>query len=105
MGFKVVWSDFAENELDKIYLYYSEHASIAIAKKIVNNLISEPDKLINNPEICQREELLLNREIQYFSLICGNYKLIYSIDKELKLIKITDVFDTRQNPVKIKRTK
>ena len=34
-----------------------------------------------------------------------NYKIIYSVDIELKLIKVADVFDTRQNPIKIKRNK
>ncbi|QYJ69044.1 type II toxin-antitoxin system RelE/ParE family toxin [Flavobacterium litorale] len=105
MGFKVVWSDFAKSELDKIFEYYCENASTNFAKKIVQKIISEPDRLINNPEISQREELLLNREIDYFSLLCDNYKIIYSVDKKLQLIKIADVFDTRQNPIKLKRNK
>lgn len=41
----------------------------------------------------------------YRYLVCDNYKISYSVDVELKLIKIADVFDTRQNPVKMKRTK
>ena len=53
----------------------------------------------------QIEELLIDREETYTYLICKNYKIIYSVDHKLKRIKIADIFDTRQNPVKIKRVK
>jgi len=105
MVYKVQWSDFAENELNKIFEYYCERAGINVANRIVLKIILEPNRLINDPEISQREELLLDRESKYFYLICDSYKLIYSVDKALKLIKIADVFDTRQNPVKLKRNK
>jgi len=105
MGFKIIWSDFAETELDKIFDYYAEKAGLQVAKKIVEKIISEPDKILSHPEITQVEELLLDRENDYRYLVCDNYKIIYSIDLKQKLIMIADVFDTRQNPTKIKRTK
>jgi hypothetical protein len=52
----------------------------------------------------QIEELLIDRQYAYRYIVCKNYKIIYSIDYTLQLIKIADVFDTRQNPTKIKRT-
>ena len=105
MGFKIIWSDFAETELDKIFEYYVENASLKVAKNIIEKIISEPNKIISHPEITQVEELLLDRENNYRYLICDNYKIIYSIYSDQKLIMIADVFDTRQNPTKIKRTK
>ena len=103
--FEIIWSDQAENELDKIFEYYSEFVSIRVAKDILKEIIEEPNRLVSSPEISQREDLLLDREDEYRYLICGNYKLIYSIDVKAKCVKIADVFDTRQNPSKIKRTK
>jgi plasmid stabilization system protein ParE len=38
MAYKVQWSDFAENELDKIFEYYLERAGINVAKRIVQKL-------------------------------------------------------------------
>ena len=38
-------------------------------------------------------------------LVFKNYKLIYSADTENGFIKIADIFDTRQNPTKLQRTK
>jgi toxin ParE1/3/4 len=105
MKFEILWSDFAENQLDKIFEYYLENASLKVAKDLLQEIISEPNKLIKNPEIMQIENLLLDREDNYRYIICKNYKIIFSIDKNKNAIKIADVFDTRQNPIKIKRTK
>lgn len=103
--FEIIWSDHAEIELDKIFEYYSEFASIRVANNLIQKIVKEPNKLLSNPEISQREELLLNREIEYRYLVCKSYKIIYSIDSKAKFIKIADVFDSRQNPTKIKRNK
>ncbi|WP_071387081.1 type II toxin-antitoxin system RelE/ParE family toxin [Roseivirga seohaensis] len=91
--------------MDEIYNYYEKKASPSIAKKLVKEIISEPEKLIKAPFIGQEEELLKQRKIGYRYLVFKNYKLIYSVDTENGFIKIADVFDTRQNPPKLKRIK
>jgi len=101
MILKIIWSEFAETQLDKIYEYYEKNASPRIAKKLLKVIINEPEKLIQKPLIGQEEELLKQREIHYRYLVYKNYKLIYSVDMENGFIKIADVFDCRQNPVKI----
>jgi plasmid stabilization system protein ParE len=105
MNVKVIWSEFAETQLDEIYEYYKEKASLKIANKIVTGIIKESDKLIKASFIGQEEDLLKDREIHYRYLVFKNYKVIYSVDEQNGFIKIADVFDTRQNPPKIKRTK
>lgn len=103
--FKVIWSDFAGKQLDLIFEYYAENASEKIAKKLIKNLLQEPEKLIRNNQIGQIEELLVSKNKAFRYLIYKNYKIIYLIDEKECLIKIYDVFDTRQNPIKIKRNK
>jgi len=105
MIFKIIWSEFAGTQLDEIYEYYKDKASTKVAKKLVRGIINEPKKLIKSPLIGQKEELLKQRETEYRYLIFKNYKLIYSVDNQNGYIKIADVFDTRQNPIKITRTK
>ncbi|WP_121667380.1 type II toxin-antitoxin system RelE/ParE family toxin [Mesonia aquimarina] len=105
MNFKIIWSDFSETQLDEIYEYYEKKASLKVATKIVTGIIKESEKLIKASFIGQEEELLKNREIQYRYLVFKNYKVIYSVDEQNGFIKIADVFDTRQNPTKIKKTK
>ena len=105
MAFKIIWSEFASSQLDEIFEYYKAEASLKVAKRLLKELINEPKKLIKSPEIGQKEESLKQRIIEYRYFVFKNYKLIYSVDKENEYIKIADVFDTRQNPPKIKRTK
>lgn len=105
MSFKIIWSEFAETQLDEIYAYYKQNAGQRAAQKLLHEIINEPKKLIQSPQIGQEEELLKERKINYRYLVFKNYKLIYSIDTENGFIKIADVFDTRQNPPKLKRYK
>jgi plasmid stabilization system protein ParE len=105
MNFKLIWSDFAEIQLDEIYEYYEKAAGVKIASKIVTGIIEASEKLRKASFIGQEEELLKERTIQYRYLVFKNYKIIYSVDEQNGLVKIADVFDTRQNPSKLKRTK
>ena len=105
MKLEIIWSEFAERQLDLIFLYYREKADEKQAKKLIQDIIKEPDRLIKDPFIGQEELLLRGRKNLYRYLIYKNYKIIYSIDEEMALIKIADVFDTRQNPVKMNRVK
>lgn len=105
MNFKIIWSVFSESQLDEIYNYYEKEASSKIAMQIVTGIIRETDKLIKASFIGQEEELLKDRKNQYRYLVSKNYKIIYWVDEQNGFIKITDVFDTRQNPPKLKRTK
>ena len=102
---RIIWSQFAETQLDEIYDYYKRKASAGVATNLVRGIINAPKRLIKAPDIGQKEELLKDRKIQYRYLVFKNYKLIYSVDEEKGTIKIADVFDTRQNPPKMKRTK
>jgi toxin ParE1/3/4 len=105
MEFEVIWSDFAETQLDEIFEYYKRKAGEKVSVKLIRGIINEPKKLVKLSLIGQEEELLKERKIEYRYLVYKNYKLIYSIDNKNGFIKIADVFDTRQNPPKLKRTK
>ena len=105
MEYKIIWSSFAVSELDNIYKYYLEKAGSKVAKSIIQIILNEPNRLIVTSEMFQTEELLIGREQIYRYIVCEKYKIIYSVDNFLKLIKIADVFDTRQNPINIIRNK
>ncbi len=105
MEYTVIWSEFSESLLDEIFNYYEKRTkSYSIAKSIIERILLAPDRLLNNPKLGQKELLLEDRDLEYRYIIESNYKLIYYIDKHQKTINIVDVFDTRQNPVKIGRT-
>ena len=103
MGLEVYWTEFSEKELEKIFDYYYEKVSYRFAKKLTDGIYNEALKLEKQPEIGQIEELLKNRKEKFRYLVFNNYKIIYWINNLEGEIEINDVFDTRQNPIKIKR--
>ena len=106
MKYEIIWSDFAEKQIDEIHkFYYNKTKSLNIANRIVSRIIIAPDSLKHSPEIGQREPALTNRKLEYRYIVESNYKLIYTINKEKQQVRITDIFDTRQSPTKIKRNK
>ena len=40
--FVIIWSDFAEKQLDEIYEYYQQVAGSRIASKLLKGIIEEP---------------------------------------------------------------
>lgn len=74
-----------------------------LQKKLINGIYNEAFNLKKHPEIGQKEELLKNRKQEFRYLVYKNYKIIYWINDKEKRIEIIDVFDTRQNPIKIER--
>ena len=71
MSYKIVWSNFAESELDKIFEYYIENASRKVAEKILQNILAEPNRLLENSEMFQYEELLIDRNDNYRYIVCA----------------------------------
>ncbi len=104
MEYIVIWSAFSEKLIDEIFDYYEQKTkSYSIAKSIIEKILLAPNILRNNPKLGQREALLKDRNVEYRYIIESNYKLIYYIDENTKTINISDVFDTRQNPIKLRR--
>lgn len=96
---KIVWTDFASETLSDIYEYYKEKASPILAQKIKSEIFKSTRQLKQFPYSGHVELNLQKLNEGHRFLVKGNYKIIY---KEIpEGILITDVFDTRQDPVKI----
>lgn len=105
MELKIHWTKFSVKELEKIYKYYRDNVNSLVAKKIISGIYNETLKLNRQPEIGQIEELLKTRKQDFRYLVFKNYKIIYWINGEENRVEINDVFDTRQNPIKLSRIK
>lgn len=68
--------------------------------EIRNSILDAADTLKEQPLLGQKEYLLEHLGLEHRRLIVGNYKVIYRLTSDY--IYITDIFDTRQNPVKMK---
>lgn len=104
MELKIYWTDFSKKELQNIFEYYKKNATLKVAKRLTTGIAKVTLKLKEQPEIGQIEELLTDRPNKFRYLVYKNYKIIYWINKAENRIEINDVFDSRQNPIKIKRT-
>lgn len=105
MELKVYWTDFAKIELQHIYEFLKTTATIIVAKNTINDITNEVNLLSNHPYLCKIEELLVDRSRVFRVLISMDYKVIYWVNTNKNQIEIWDVFNCKQNPVKIKRTK
>jgi plasmid stabilization system protein ParE len=106
MGLEIYWTEFAEYELHRIFKHYHNKAGYRIAKKLADGIHDEPSKLKTQPEIGQIEELLKDREHGFrYLLYKKNFKIIYWINSNENHIEVVDVFDVRQYPLKIRRTR
>jgi plasmid stabilization system protein ParE len=94
---KVIWSKFATEELKEIFDYYKDIAGISIAQRLRDTIFNSTRQIKNQPNSGQLEPTLSRLNEKHRYLVRGNYKLIYKKVKEG--ILITDIFDTRQNPI------
>lgn len=97
---QTIWTNFATSELKSIYLYYKLAVSIGVADNIKKNIFHATKQIIKRPLIGAVEENLINFRRDHRYIVVGNYKIIYRIIE--KDIYITDIFDCRQNPQKMK---
>ncbi|MBK7819228.1 MAG: type II toxin-antitoxin system RelE/ParE family toxin [Sphingobacteriaceae bacterium] len=76
-------------------------ASEKVADKIRKSIFDSTRHLSKQPLIGAIEENLINLKQGHRYLIEGNYKIIYKVLHDN--IYITDIFDCRQNPQKMKK--
>jgi toxin ParE1/3/4 len=101
--FKILWTDFAINQLKDIFDYHLVKVSPNIAQRFVQKIIDATLFLEKNPKAGRKEDLLASRPQDFRFLIIKNYKIIYWIDYKFSIINVSMVFDTRQDPEKIEK--
>lgn len=95
---KIIWSAYAIEDLQDVFnFYFYTIENEATARKMIDGIQATTDKLINTI-IVHQQELDLNPE--HRRIIYKHYKIIYEI--EHKDIHILRIFDTRQDPRKLK---
>lgn len=91
---RVVWTSPAMHSLKDIWIFFAEK-DISLANKISSSIIEAALSIVFIEQY-QIEESLGK---PYRRIISGNYKIIYTRDKNI--IYIITVFDTRQDPNKL----
>ena len=97
---RVLWSEWALLQLDEIHAYYTAGANADVADRIVASILETTLLLERFPFGGQMEPWLEHVGQGHRRLVIGNYKVIYQVVEDI--VRIIDVFDSRQDPEKMR---
>lgn len=99
---RVIYTEQSFESLEESikFLLKTQNVPLEKAREIGDQLLEKAGSLADNPHIGQYEEYLEHLGKGHRRLVEGNFKIIYRI--EGRYIYITDFFDTRQAPEKMK---
>lgn len=97
---KLVFTEQAISGLQVCLDFFPSDVSPGKVMEIRDQILAKTDKLLENPFMGQREEYLEHLGLFHRRIVEGNYKIIYRIEGDQ--IIITDIFDSRQDPDKMK---
>lgn len=87
-------------DLNAIWEYYEVLVGLDKAEAYIDRFFTKADRLVEFPEMGAVEEELSNAFITVRYLLEGHYKIYYRMDGSV--VKILRVFDTRQNPDRLR---
>ncbi|WP_209329141.1 type II toxin-antitoxin system RelE/ParE family toxin [Lunatimonas salinarum] len=99
---RIIYTDQSFESLEESIQFLLKVQKVPLEKvlEIKNQLLDKAASLTTDPHVGQYEEYLEHLEKSHRRLIDGNFKIIYRIEEDC--IYITDFFDTRQDPEKMK---
>ncbi len=97
---KLVYTEQALFSLEELLNLIAPKVSYEKLMETQDEILDAADSLILQPFQGQKEPLLEDMSLGHRRLIVGHYKIIYRIIEEY--IYITDIFDSRQDPYKMK---
>ncbi len=97
---KLIYTEQALFSLEEALNFIAPKVSNKKLDEIKNNILDAADTLILQPQQGQMEPLLEHLGLEHRRLIVSHYKIIYRVIE--KYIYITDIFDSRQDPEKMK---
>ena len=97
---KLVYTEQALISLEEALEFIASKVPYEKIIEIRDRIFDTTDTLLEQPLAGQREYLLEHLELGHRRLVEGHYKIIYRVVDEY--IYITDIFDSRQDPAKMK---
>lgn len=97
---KLVYTEQALQSLTEVLDFLAPKVSHQKLVEIRNQILDKADTLVQFPFKGQSETILEHLNLGHRRLVEGNYKIIYKVEGQT--IYITDIFDSRQDPDKMK---
>ncbi len=96
----LIYTEQALNSLEQALEFIAPEVTQKKLHEIRNRILDRADTLLLQPNQGQKEPYLEHLNLDYRRIIESHYKIIYRVVGET--IYITDVFDSRQDPDKMK---
>ena len=96
----LIYTEQALNSLEQVLEFIAPEVTQKKLLEIRNRILDRADTLLLQPNQGQKEPYLEHLNLDYRRIIESHYKIIYRVVGET--IYITDVFDSRQDPDKMK---
>ena len=97
---KLVYTEQAHHSLEETLEFIAPMISHEKLSEIRSRIFDKADTLLLHPLQGQIEPFLEHLGLEHRRLVSNNYKIIYRVIGNC--IYITDIFDSRQNPDKMK---
>jgi toxin ParE1/3/4 len=97
---KLVYTEQALESLEESLEFIAPKVTHKKLMEIRNKILDKADTLLINPFKGQKEPYLNHLGLDHRRLVEGHFKIIYRVAGEY--IFITDIFDSRQDPDKMK---
>ncbi len=97
---KLIYTEQALISLEEALEFIAAKVTQKKLLEIRNGILDKADALLLQPNQGQKEPYLEHLGLDYRRIIEGHYKIIYRVIGES--IYITDIFDSRQDPDKMK---
>ena len=97
---KLVYTEQAILSLNECLNFLPSDLPSEKVNEIRDQILDKADMLLINPKLGQIEKYLEHIGKSHRRLIEGYYKIVYRVEGEL--IFVTDIFDSRQDPSKMR---
>ena len=99
---KVIYTDQSYESLDDSveFLLHKQKLPTEKVSQIVSRVLDRTDNLVSTYKIYPIEQSLEHLQSGHQSAIEGHFKIVFLVKEEM--IYITDIFDTRQDPQKMR---
>jgi addiction module RelE/StbE family toxin len=97
---KIIWTNKSKNDLKAIFDFLSDTINREKASEIIKKIIPKVEIIYKAPFTGQKEPKFIFLKKEYRRIIISHYKIVYHISHNTAFINC--VFDSRQNPIKLK---
>lgn len=97
---KLIYTEQALHSLEEALIFIAPKVTHEKLIEVRDEILNVADTLLLQPLQGQKEPFLEHLGLGHRRLVVSHYKIIYRVDGEY--IYITDIFDSRQDPDKMK---